>query len=86
LTWIKAATPRPPIMGRHPMETVMKVNVGAFDRAARMAIGFALIVYLMVTPGPYKWLGFIGIVPLLTGIFGNCPLYTLLGIRTCRAA
>lgn len=58
-------------------------NVGTLDRSLRLIVGFALIVFLIVTPGPAKWWGFIGLIPLLTGIFGNCPLYSILGIRTC---
>ena len=61
-------------------------NVGTLDRSLRLIVGFALIVFLIVTPGPTKWWGFIGLIPLLTGIFGNCPLYSILGIRTCPAA
>jgi hypothetical protein len=34
--------------------------------------------------GDARWFGLIGLVPLLTGIVGNCPLYSLLGIDTCR--
>jgi hypothetical protein len=61
----------------------MQVNTGTLDRAIRIAIGFALLVFLIFAQGPVKWWGLLGLVPLLTGIFGNCPLYTLLGIRTC---
>jgi hypothetical protein len=64
----------------------MNVNVGTLDRALRIAIGFAALVFLEFATGPVKWWGFLGLVPLLTGLFGNCPLYSLLGIRTSRAS
>lgn len=58
----------------------MKVNVGSIDKIVRVIIGFALIAW-----GFYEknWLGAIGLIPLVTGILSWCPLYTLLGIRTC---
>ncbi len=60
----------------------MKKNVGTLDQVVRIVLGIALLVYIIVTPGPAKWWGFIGLIPLLTGIFGSCPVYTLLGVRT----
>lgn len=59
----------------------MKANVGGIDRGARIVVGLALIgLTLMGTIGAWGW---IGVVPLLTGLVSFCPLYTLLGIRTC---
>lgn len=59
----------------------MKLNVGGIDRGARIVVGLALIgLTLMGTIGPWGW---IGVVPLLTGVFSFCPLYTLLGLNTC---
>ena len=63
---------------------MLKRNVGAVDRALRIVLGLALLTIVFV--GPKTLWGYIGIVPLLTGIFGTCPLYTILGIRTCRVA
>ena len=66
----------------------MATNIGAIDRMARLAIGLALIAYaipLGFTPSGWNWLGWIGVVPLLTAVFGFCPLYTLLGLSTCPA-
>lgn len=61
----------------------MKPNVGTVDKWLRVALGVALIVWA-ATGGPaWAWLG---VVPLLTGLFGFCPLYRLLGISTCRRA
>lgn len=59
----------------------MKANVGSIDRAIRIVVGLALIgLTLTGTIGAWGW---IGIVPLATGAFSFCPLYTLFGIRTC---
>ena len=59
----------------------MKANAGSIDRALRIIVGLALIGLTVAgTIGVWGW---IGVVPLLTGIFGFCPAYTLLGISTC---
>jgi hypothetical protein len=66
----------------------MSTNMGAIDRMARVAVGLALIAYaipLGFAPTGWNWVGWIGIVPLLTAGFGFCPLYTVLGISTCPA-
>ena len=57
-------------------------NVGSVDRAIRIVVGFALIALVFV--GPKTALGWIGVIPLATGFLRTCPLYTLLGIRTCK--
>lgn len=62
---------------------MFKANVGGLDRILRILVGLGLIAIVFV--GPQTPWGWIGIVPLATGLFGTCPLYTLLGIRT-RAA
>ena len=59
----------------------MKTNVGTIDRALRILAGVILIT-LAATQTIGVW-GYIGIVPLLTGIFRFCPAYTLLGMNTC---
>lgn len=56
-------------------------NVGGIDRVLRILVGLALISLVFV--GPKIIWGWIGIVPLLTGIFGFCPAYKLLGLNTC---
>ncbi len=61
----------------------MKTNEGTLDRALRMSAGAALIG--MAAAGVVGIWGYIGVVPLLTGAAGFCPLYTLLGINTCPA-
>ena len=60
----------------------MKANVGTIDRALRVALGIILIG-LTVSGAIGVW-GWIGIVPLATGIFRFCPAYSLLGIKTCK--
>lgn len=61
----------------------MKANVGGVDKWIRIALGIALIVWA-ATGGPvWAWLG---IVPLLTGLFNFCLLYRLLGVSTCPRA
>jgi hypothetical protein len=56
------------------------LNVGNFDRALRIVIGLALIAF--ATHGDIGAWGFLGSVPLLTGVIAWCPLYRLLGIGT----
>jgi len=58
-------------------------NVGGIDRILRVLIGLALIAIVFV--GPKTAWGWLGIIPLATGSFSFCPLYTLLGIKTCGA-
>ena len=59
----------------------MKANVGGMDRIMRIAAGLILIGLALA--GQIGAWGWIGIVPLLTGIFKFCPAYMLLGIKTC---
>jgi len=57
-------------------------NEGTIDRVIRVVLGLGLLSLTVF--GPHTWLGLIGIVPVLTGVFGFCPLYAALGLRTCR--
>jgi len=60
---------------------MFKTNEGTLDRALRVIAGTVLISLVFVGPQtPWGWLG---IVPLATGLIGSCPLYSLLGINTC---
>ena len=61
----------------------MKANVGGIDKGLRIVAGLGILSLLLVLEGGAKWWGFVGFVPLLTGLFGFCPLYTLLGLSTC---
>ena len=56
-------------------------NEGTVDRVLRVIGGAALISLVFV--GPETPWGWIGVVPLVTGLVGNCPVYSLLGISTC---
>jgi hypothetical protein len=57
------------------------VNEGTLDRTLRVVIGLVLLSLVFV--GPKTALGWIGVVPIFTGIVGFCPLYRVLGINTC---
>ncbi len=59
----------------------MPINEGALDRIIRVIAGVAIISLVFVGPqSPWGWLG---VVPLLTGLVGFCPAYALLGVNTC---
>lgn len=61
----------------------MKANVGTIDRAVRIIVGLGLIAAtVMGAIGPWGWLG---LVPLATGVLRFCPAYLPFGIRTCAA-
>lgn len=61
---------------------LMKQNVGRVDRWVRIAVGVVLLSLLIFVSGPARWFGLIGLVPLITGILGYCPIYSLLKMRT----
>lgn len=60
---------------------MFKTNEGTLDRALRVIAGLVLISLVFV--GPKIVWGWIGLVPLITGLAGTCPVYSLLGINTC---
>jgi hypothetical protein len=62
----------------------MKKNVGSTDKIVRIVLGLGLLSLLFLLDAPMKYLGLIGIVPLATSLMGWCPLYTLLGMNTCK--
>ena len=59
----------------------MEKNEGNIDRVLRVIVGLVLLSLVFV--GPQTLWGLIGIVPLATGLLGTCPIYSILGIRTC---
>lgn len=59
----------------------MKCNVGGIDRILRVIVGAVLVI--LAANDIVGWWGWIGIVPLATGIFRFCPAYPLLGINSC---
>ena len=63
----------------------MITNVGGIDRVLRIVIGAALLIWFFVDQGggALHYAKLLGIIPLLTGLVGSCPLYSLLGISTC---
>lgn len=65
---------------------MFKTNEGTIDRALRIAAGAALLIWFFVDQGTGFWhyAKLIGIVPLLTGLVGSCPLYSIFGISTCK--
>jgi hypothetical protein len=69
-----------------PWERIMTPNVGMIDRVIRVAIGVLLIAFALGLGFPetgWNWLGWIGVVPILTAIFGYCPAYSVVGLSTC---
>lgn len=58
-------------------------NVGTIDRAIRIVIGLALLSMLIFAGSEWKWLGLIGLVPLITALAGRCPAYSMMGFKTC---
>ena len=59
----------------------MKLNVGGIDRILRIVVGLVLVA--LAATGTVGLWGWIGVVPLLTGVVGLCPLYSLIGVDTC---
>ncbi len=59
----------------------MSRNEGTIDRVLRVILGLVLLSLVFV--GPQTMWGLIGLVPLATGLIGNCPIYSILGISTC---
>lgn len=63
----------------------MTTNVGTIDRIVRVIAGLILIALALgYVPGYETMWGWIGIIPLVTGLFGTCPVYSVLGLNTCR--
>ena len=62
----------------------MERNVGGIDRILRIVVGLGLISLVYV--GPQTPWGWIGVIPLLSGIVGFCPAYRLIGMNTCSRA
>lgn len=62
----------------------MTANVGGVDRILRIIVGLALIAFAVFSKNEYAVWGWVGIVPLATGIIRWCPAYLPLGIKTCK--
>ena len=59
----------------------MKTNEGSIDRVLRIVLGLGLLSLMFV--GPQTLWGLVGLVPLVTGVVGFCPLYRVFGLSTC---
>ena len=59
----------------------MKCNIGGIDRILRIAVGIVLVT--LAANGIVGWWGWLGLIPLATGIFRFCPAYPLLGVSSC---
>ncbi|MCA3662742.1 MAG: DUF2892 domain-containing protein [Methylobacterium sp.] len=62
-------------------------NVGTIDRALRVMVGLVLIAYaipLGFSQTGWNWVGWIGVVPLLTAFLGTCPASSILGVSPCE--
>ncbi len=63
---------------------MFKTNVGSIDRVLRIVLGLALLAgFFLDADATYRWAYLIGIVPLVTGLMGSCPIYSILGFSTC---
>ena len=64
---------------------MLTMNEGTLDRVLRIVVGLALLVWFFVDQGAGFWhyAKLIGIVPLLTGLVGTCPVYSVFGLSTC---
>lgn len=60
----------------------MKANIGSVDRSLRIIAGLILIALTLT--GVIGWWGWLGLLPVATGIIRFCPAYPLLGINTCK--
>ena len=63
----------------------MTKNVGTADRILRIVVGLVLIAYAIpigFPPTGWNWVGWIGVVPILTAFGGFCPAYRIFGLST----
>jgi len=56
----------------------MRGNIGPVDRSIRVAVGVALLSVIVLSPSHFRWIGLIGVLPLLSGLAGWCPVYAWL--------
>jgi hypothetical protein len=63
----------------------MQKNVGhPVDKSVRIIIGIVLLSLVFYLEGDIRWIGLIGVIPILTVVFGWCPGWAVLGINTCK--
>ena len=59
-------------------------NEGSIDRILRVIVGLALLAGFFVFPeATYRWAFLLGVIPLVTGLVGTCPIYSIFGLSTC---
>lgn len=64
----------------------MRPNLGAIDRILRIALGIALLMFAVpigFSATGWNWIGWIGVVVILTALIGICPAYSVFGFSTC---
>ena len=64
----------------------MTKNIGNIDRVIRIGMGLVLIAYAIPLGFPstgWNWVGWIGVIPIVTAFVGICPAYSVLGMSTC---
>lgn len=61
---------------------ILPANEHSVERVMRVVVG--LVAISLVWWGPQSFWGLLGFIPLVTGLVGSCPLYTLLGVSTCK--
>ncbi len=66
------------------LETILPMNESVGDRVLRVVLG--AVVLALVFVGPRTAWGWLGLIPLVTGLVGSCPLYTVFGISTRRSS
>jgi len=62
----------------------MNKNIGTIDKGLRIVVGLALLAYAIWGTSNYTWVGWLGVIPLVTAAIGWCPPYAILGINTCK--
>ena len=63
----------------------MNKNVGQVDRWIRIIVGVVLLSLILFLSGGIRWIGLIGLIPLITGLVGTCPIYSILKINTNKS-
>jgi Inner membrane protein YgaP-like, transmembrane domain len=67
---------------RNSAEAAVQANIGTVDRVVRIIVGLIFLSLVVLLKDNARWIGLVGLVPLLTGLFRWCPLYTAFGVRT----
>jgi Protein of unknown function (DUF2892) len=64
------------------LSKILPNNEHPIERAVRVVLGLVLLSLVVV--GPHTLWGLVGLLPLVTGLLGSCPAYTLFGVSTCK--